>query len=146
HPEYDASASPAYGAISIPNPCTRGRMLPCAASDGKGVRGAVNALPRPHGGARLSPRLLQGSSLEDERQRASSLPRIPVSSRERGDLIMLGIGGFTPLEGFMTSADWRGVCSDMRLESGLFWPIPITLSATQAVADSVAEGSDAALV
>ncbi len=103
------------------------------------------ALPRPHGGAGLLPRLLQGSNLADERRRAASLPRIPVSSRERGDLVMLGIGGFTPLEGFMSYADWRGVCSDMRLENGLFWPIPITLSATQADADCVREGSDVAL-
>ena len=41
---------------------------------------------------------------------------------------MLGIGGFTPLEGFMTRADWEGVCDHYRTASGLFWPIPITLS------------------
>ena len=56
------------------------------------------------------------------------LPQVRVSSRERGDLIMLGIGGFTPLEGFMTRADWEGVCERYRTASGLFWPIPITLS------------------
>ena len=42
---------------------------------------------------------------------------------------MLGIGGFTPLDGFMTHADWQGVCDGMKMASGLFWPIPITLSA-----------------
>jgi len=41
---------------------------------------------------------------------------------------MLGIGGFTPLEGFMTHADWEGVCKNFRTAAGLFWPIPITLS------------------
>src|SRR5512134_1134871 len=41
---------------------------------------------------------------------------------------MLGIGGFTPLEGFMTRTDWEGVCERYRTASGLFWPIPITLS------------------
>ena len=45
---------------------------------------------------------------------------------------MLGIGGFTPLEGFMTHADWQGVCDGYRMASGLFWPIPITLSADKA--------------
>ena len=54
----------------------------------------------------------------------------PVSSREKGDLIMLGIGGFTPLDGFMTHADWKSVCNDYRTADGLFWPIPITLSTT----------------
>ncbi len=46
---------------------------------------------------------------------------------------MLGIGGFTPLEGFMTHADWQGVCDGMKTASGLFWPIPITLSADAGV-------------
>ena len=41
---------------------------------------------------------------------------------------MLGIGGFTPLDGFMTKADWQGVCDGMKMASGLFWPIPVTLS------------------
>ena len=27
---------------------------------------------------------------------------------KEGDLIMIGIGGFTPLEGFMARADWEG--------------------------------------
>jgi sulfate adenylyltransferase len=93
----------------------------------------------------LLPRLLHGNTLQEELRRAQSLPRIPVSSRERGDLIMLGIGGFTPLEGFMTSADWRSVCRDMRLENGLFWPIPITLSTDEAHAGALREGADVAL-
>jgi sulfate adenylyltransferase len=84
--------------------------------------------------------------LPEERTRAQSLPRVPITSRERGDLIMLGIGGFTPLSGFMTSADWRSVCRDMRLESGLFWPIPITLSTSRACADTLREGAEVALV
>ena len=59
---------------------------------------------------------------------------------------MLGIGGFTPLDGFMTLADWRGVCDDMQTASGLFWPIPITLSAQPAAAERIAIGQELALV
>jgi sulfate adenylyltransferase len=58
---------------------------------------------------------------------------------------MLGIGGFTPLQGFMGSADWRGVCDGMRTASGLFWPIPITLSASEAQAREITVGQDIAL-
>lgn len=103
-------------------------------------------LVNPHGGGPLAPRLLEGDALAAEKRRAGSLPRLVVSSREGGDLVMLGIGGFTPLDGFMTRADWRGVCDDMQTGSGLFWPIPITLSCDKAFADSIAVGRDIALV
>jgi sulfate adenylyltransferase len=78
--------------------------------------------------------MLAGEALAAERARAQTLPAVQVSSREKGDLIMLGIGGFTPLEGFMTRADWQGVCEGYRTTAGLFWPIPITLSTDAAVA------------
>jgi sulfate adenylyltransferase len=106
----------------------------------------MSTLVRPHGGTELKPLLLEGAELERERQRALRLPRVLVSSRERGDIIMLGIGGFTPLEGFMSQADWRGVCDDMHTASGLFWPIPITLSADASTAGAIAIGQEVALV
>ncbi len=99
-------------------------------------------LVKPHGGSTLKPLLLSGDALAAERARAASLPGLRVSSRERGDLIMLGIGGFTPLDGFMARADWKAVCDGCRTASGLFWPIPITLSTDAAVA----VGSEVALL
>ena len=104
------------------------------------------ALVNPHGGGPLKPLLLNGKALSEERARAESLPKIKVSSREKGDIIMLGLGGFTPLDGFMTHADWEGVCDGMKTASGLFWPIPITLSIDEAIADGIKTGSDIALV
>ena len=50
---------------------------------------------------------------------------------------MLGISGFTPLEGFMSRADCEGVCKDYRTATGLFWPIPITLSVDAPTAESI---------
>jgi sulfate adenylyltransferase len=89
---------------------------------------------------------LQGAALAAELARAKTLAQVRVSSREKGDLIMLGIGGFTPLDGFMTRADWEGVCDGYRTASGLFWPIPITLSTDEVVADGIKTGADVALV
>ena len=103
-------------------------------------------LVNPHGGGKLNPRLLEGALLIAERERALKLPGITVSSREKGDLIMLGIGGFTPLNGFMSYADWQGVCHDMKTFNGLFWPIPITLSTDRRTANSIRTGSDIALI
>ena len=106
----------------------------------------MSKLVKPHGGENLKPLLLEGPPLAAEIARAATLPKLPVSSRERGDLIMLGIGGFTPLHGFMTHADWKSVCGDMRLASGLFWPIPITLSAAKSTADALKPGTDVSLI
>jgi sulfate adenylyltransferase len=102
-------------------------------------------LPPPHGGGPLAPRLLEEPARSAELARAASLPRLTVSSREKGDLVMLGIGGFTPLEGFMGRDDWKGVCDEMRTAQGLFWPIPITLSSTGVFADALAPGAEIAL-
>jgi len=104
------------------------------------------ALVNPHGGKGLRPLLLEGDELRAERERANTLPRLLVSSREKGDLIMLGIGGFTPLHGFMSHADWQGVCDGMHMTSGLFWPIPITLSTDKDTAATFKTGNDVALV
>ena len=104
------------------------------------------ALVNPHGGSGLKPLLLEGSALKSELAKAKQLLQVKVSSREKGDIIMLGIGGFTPLDGFMTYADWQGVCDGMKMASGLFWPIPITLSVSQAVADSIKTGQEITLV
>ncbi len=106
----------------------------------------MSKLVNPHGGETLKPLLLAGEALQEEAARARSLPRIPLSSREAGDLIMMGIGGFTPLEGFMTRADWEGVCDGFKMANGLFWPIPITLSTDKATADGIRPGSEVALV
>lgn len=107
---------------------------------------ATSQLVRPHGADQLRPLLLEGAARDAELKKATALPKIPLSSREVGDLIMLGIGGFTPLDGFMGAADWKSVCDDMRTTSGLFWPIPITLSCTSENAAQLSPGTEIALV
>jgi sulfate adenylyltransferase len=96
----------------------------------------------PHGSATLKTLLLEGKAKTEELKRAETLPKVQVSSRETGDLIMLGIGGFTPLDGFMGHDDWKGVCDGMKMTSGVFWPIPITMSHDE----KLAAGTEIALV
>ena len=105
----------------------------------------MSGLVSPHGGRGLKALQVDDKRIAEERRRAETLPKIRVSSRERGDLIMLGIGGFTPLDGFMTQADWKGTCDEMRLADGLFWPIPITLSTNRQAAGSLKTGAEIAL-
>jgi sulfate adenylyltransferase len=102
-----------------------------------------NLIP-PHGKEeKLMPLLLEGDDLKAETERAKSLKQIKMTSREASDCIMMGIGAFTPLTGFMTKADWQGVCDKFLMEDGTFWPIPITLSTDD---EDVKEGDELALV
>ena len=95
-------------------------------------------LVRPHGSGELKPLLAAPTQTSFAKQ-------IPMASRELSDLLMLGMGAYTPLDGFMGKADWRGVCEDMSLDSGLFWPIPITLSATKEKAENLKLGEEVGL-
>ena len=106
----------------------------------------MSKLVKPHGSDELKPLLLEGKALEEAQSAAQTLTQVKISSREVGDLIMLGIGGFTPLDGFMGKADWQQVCDKMTLKDGLFWPIPITLSTDKAVSDGLSVGQEVALV
>jgi len=101
----------------------------------------------PHGNSELKPLLLEGQDRTEEIRKAASLRQIPLTSRETGDLIMMGIGAFTPLDGFMGKEDWQGCCDNYQLPSkkGLFWPIPITLSADEELAKSLHPGEEVAL-
>jgi len=89
---------------------------------------AKSNLVSPHGSDTLKILLLEGKEQAEELKKAESLPKVVMTTRETGDLIMMGIGGFTPLDGFMGKADWEGVCKDMKMSNGIFWPIPVTLS------------------
>ncbi len=105
----------------------------------------MSKLIPPHGGKGLTCCLLEGAELDAEKKKAEGLKKITVSHREVGDLIMMGIGGFSPLTGFMTKADWKGVCENYQLADGTFWPIPVTLSVDKADADSISDGDEIAL-
>jgi len=83
---------------------------------------------------------------EEELERAAGLRKVALTSREASDLLMLAMGAYTPLQGFMGEADWRGSCLDMKLENGVFWPMPITLSCDRATADSIRFEEEVALV
>jgi sulfate adenylyltransferase len=89
--------------------------------------------------------LIDQTERDSERKRAESLKVVPMTSRESSDLVMMAMGAYSPLEGFMGHDDWRRVCLDMELSDGLFWPIPITLSCSQELADRIGPGEEVAL-
>ena len=68
-------------------------------------------------------------------------PSWDLTARQVCDLELLLSGGFSPLRGFMTRADYEGVCHDMRLKSGVIWPMPITLDVTEEFAKKLQPGT-----
>ncbi|HOV04267.1 MAG TPA: sulfate adenylyltransferase [Kaistiaceae bacterium] len=105
----------------------------------------MSQLVPPHGGASLKPLLLPETERAEELKRAEKLKKVPMTSREVSDVFMFAMGAYTPLDGFMGYDDWRGVCVDMKLANGIFWPIPITLSASKELADSIHVEEEVAL-
>ncbi|MFC2158389.1 sulfate adenylyltransferase [Acidobacteriota bacterium] len=99
----------------------------------------------PHGGV-LKPLLLEGEQLSAEKEKAQSLNKVILSSRETSDLIMLAIGAFSPLDGFMHEKDYNGVVENMHMADGTLWPIPITLSVTEEQSQQIPLDSEIALV
>src|SRR5688572_14725522 len=98
-----------------------------------------NLIP-PHGGTLVN-RLAAGDDARAIEERAASLPAIRLSDRTVSDLEMIAIGGFSPLTGFMGSADYQSVVRDMHLASGLPWSIPVTLAVSAEEARSLPEGA-----
>ena len=76
---------------------------------------------------------------------AASLVSWDMTPRQICDLELLMNGGFNPLKGFMSEADYDGCVENMRLSGGELWPIPITLDVSQEFADTVNAGQDIAL-
>ncbi len=107
----------------------------------------MSKLISPHGSPALIKHLLEGEELLEEKKKAEKLVKISITSRECNDLIMMGIGGYTPLTGFMGYDDWKSVCKEMKMPSknGLFWPIPITLSTEKEIASKIRIGDQIAL-
>lgn len=105
----------------------------------------MSKLVPPHFSDQVKPLLLPERERADERKRAERLKKVPLDSRAVSDVFMLAMGAYTPLDGFMGHDDWRGACADMKLGNGVFWPIPITLSANKDVADSINPEEEAAL-
>ena len=94
----------------------------------------------PHGGTLVN-RLVTSEQADLFSDKAPTLPRVSLDERAFSDLVMIAIGGFSPLQGFMEQADYDTVVTDMRLANGLPWSIPITLSVSEAVAQPLREGS-----
>ncbi len=94
----------------------------------------------PAHGGHLINRIANAAEGNEFRAQGDHLPRIQLDERAFSDLVMIAIGGFSPLTGFMNQADYETVVTDMRLANSLPWAVPVTLSVSEAVAEPLKEG------
>jgi len=90
----------------------------------------------PHGGTLIN-RVIQGKERETLLAKAASLPTLALDGWALSDVEMIAIGGFSPLEGFMTRRDYEAVVKNRRLANGLVWTIPVTLPVTSEQANGL---------
>ncbi|MCL4394873.1 MAG: sulfate adenylyltransferase [Chloroflexi bacterium] len=99
----------------------------------------------PHGGELVN-RWVVGEEALALAERALTIPSIRLKARQAIDLEMIAVGAYSPLVGFMERADYLGVLEELRLDSGLPWPLPITLAVSTDEAAAASEGKTVALV
>ena len=102
------------------------------------------SLIAPHGG-RLTRLIGDDGRRSDLAGEAQTLPSWDLTQRQVCDIELLLNGGFSPLDGFMSRADYERVCTEMRLADGTLWPIPIPLDVTEQFAEGLSSGARIAL-
>ncbi len=104
----------------------------------------MGAFKDPHGGE-LKNLYLPEAAAAEEKRLARDLPSWDLTMRQLCDLELLLNGAFSPLEGFLEEKDYLGVLQNMRLASGILWPMPINLDVTETFAQSLQQGARVAL-
>jgi sulfate adenylyltransferase len=104
----------------------------------------MGALKEPHGGV-LQELYLDESTAEEEKKKARDYRSWDLTARQVCDIELLLNGAFSPLNGFLTQAEYDGVVKKMRLPSGVLWPMPITLDVTDDFAAQATVGETIAL-
>jgi sulfate adenylyltransferase len=89
---------------------------------------------QPHGG-KLVDRVLKGKAKDEALARAGRLPRLVIDSELVSDVENIATGVYSPLEGFLGEADFRGVLAASRLASDIAWTVPIVLDVDRKTAE-----------
>lgn len=99
----------------------------------------------PHGGKLINLEL-SGKEKESVIKKSKHFKKIMIGTQEQSDLLLLGTGVYSPLDRFMTSADYHNVIHHMRLKDGTLWSLPITLSVNEDIAKTLQEDEEIGLI
>ena len=100
---------------------------------------------KPHGSEELTPKIVNTDEEKESLLKAAeSMKKLKVTSAAAANLVMLGAGYFTPLDGFMNKDDLLSVADNMCLKNGLFWPTPVVNISNQEI--KFEEGEEIAII
>ncbi|MEG9296755.1 sulfate adenylyltransferase [Mangrovibacillus sp. Mu-81] len=98
----------------------------------------------PHGGI-----LIDRVAVDEKRTHllkiSESLYSIKLDTWSLSDLVLISIGAFSPLKGFMKQKDYLQVLKEMRLSSGEIWSLPINLSVSKEIKEQLSIGQTISL-
>ncbi|HEV1285094.1 MAG TPA: hypothetical protein VNU44_07280, partial [Bryobacteraceae bacterium] len=89
--------------------------------------------------------VIPAEAQSEARAKALGLPAIELNSRGASDLLLLAVGGFSPLDGFTDFQTSSSIVEDMRLPGGGIWPFPILLQTEDAKVQSLRSGTEVVL-
>jgi sulfate adenylyltransferase len=104
----------------------------------------MGAFKEPHGGT-LKELYLDAEAADLEKKKARDFKSWDLTDRQLCDIELILNGAFSPLEGFLTRAEYVSVLETMRLPGGLLWPIPVNLDVTEKFAAGIGTGDTIAL-
>ena len=105
----------------------------------------MGAFKDAHGGGALRDLYLDAAGAEAAKAEARDLRSWDLTERQVCDVEMLLNGAFSPLQGFLNQGDYERVVKEMRLESGVVWPMPITLDVSAPFGEATQVGETLAL-
>ncbi|MED1946578.1 MULTISPECIES: sulfate adenylyltransferase [Brevibacillus] len=88
---------------------------------------------KPHGGELVN-------RFDPQADLSVTAHEVEIDAFALADMELIGIGGYSPLEGFLNRADYISVVEQMRLADGTVWSIPITLPVSTTVAGDLQIG------
>ena len=96
------------------------------------------ALSTPHGGTLIN-------RWNEEYDYVNLDKSLEIDNMSLSDLELIGTGAYSPIEGFLSEQDYQSVVSNMRLQSGFVWSIPITLPISSEQAKTISVGDEVRL-
>ena len=93
---------------------------------------------QPHGGVLIN-------RYDNTKDVSAITTTIPLDVISLSDLELIGIGAYSPIEGFSNEQDYNSVVESIRLRNGVVWSIPVTLPVTEEKAATLTIGEEATL-